>query len=88
MTALSEANYILHTIAFIIFHVISLEQAMKVWCGYVLLEKKKYWENYTILNQRNQNNQDLNIVFPVTGMEGDLNADTGTSDWKHLCLHA
>lgn len=27
-------------------------------------------------------------VFPVTGMEGDLNADTGTSNWKHLCLHA
>lgn len=27
-------------------------------------------------------------VFPVTGMEGDLNADTGTSNWKHLSLHA
>jgi len=42
-------------------------------------EKKKNQENYTTLNQRNQNNQDLNIVIPVTGMEGDLNADTGTS---------
>lgn len=87
MTALSEANYILHTITSVIFHVISLEQAMKVWCSNILLEKKNQ-ENYTILNQRNQNNQDLNIVFPVTGMEGDLNADTGTSNWKHLCLHA
>lgn len=62
MTALSEANYILHNIAFVIFHVISLEQAMKDWCGNVLLEKKNQ-EKYTILNQRNQNNQNLNTVF-------------------------
>lgn len=40
MTALSEANYILHTTAFTIFHVISLEQAMKIWRGNVLLEKR------------------------------------------------
>lgn len=40
VTALSEANYILHSIAFVIFHIISLEQAMKLRRGNVLLEKK------------------------------------------------
>lgn len=73
-------------IAFVTFNILSLEQAMEVWCVNVLF-KDKNWENYTISNQQNQNNEDL-TVFPVTGMEGDLNADTGTSNWKHLCLHA
>lgn len=87
MTALSEANYILHNIAFVIFHVISLEQAMKVWCGNVLLEKKirrntPFWTSGTKIIKT------LTEFFPVTGMEGDLNADTGTSNWKHQCLHA
>lgn len=87
MTDLSEANYILHNIAFVIFHVISLEQAMKVWCGNVLLEKKirrntPFWTSGTKIIKI------LTQFFPVTGMEGDLNADTGTSNWKHQCLHA